>query len=419
MLNALYSASVFAGSLPLYPLFMLGSRGRLRISERYGDWRLTLPDCIWFHGASLGEMNGLLPLMKAVRTGFAQLPILASATSTTGLERAQLGSDHQRLLPLDSTVYLKRALRDIYPRALVFGETELWPGLIGYLSSRGVPMLLVNARISDHTFPRYRLMRPVLGPLLSKLQMVLASDQQSAERFEIMGVPKGKLVVTGNSKYDLVPVLSDQDAIAEFRKSFFENDAPVLVLASLRPGEEQYWFPALQHAREHDLTLNVIVAPRHAEKFQFFADSLASHGLPFVRRSEKQNAALGRSGIVLLDTLGELSRVFAFAQAAFVGATLVEIGGHNPLEPAMYGACPVLGPHTANIRDIAGRLDKAEAVTKVRSTQDIIQFMERLASRDGAIRERGERAKAVWSECCGATARIAGYVKPFIERGVG
>lgn len=418
MFNQLYSAATLAASVPLYPLFLSRARGRARIGERYGYWSLNLEDCLWIHGASVGEMNGLTPVMRAIKHAAPGLPLLATATSVTGLEKAAPVSDVQRLLPFDSQLYLSRALARVRPRAFVFAETELWPGLLNYLRQREVPRLLVNARMSDHSFPRYRMLKPIVQPLLSGLDQILVSDQISEERFLALGAPRERVLVVGNAKYDLSPALTAPDEINKLRRWLFSEEWPILVLASLRPGEEEVWFTALSRAYAAGANLNVIIGPRHQEKFAFFAERLDAFGLKFIRRSEASAEGPAASGvpILLLDTMGELNRMFAVADAAFVGATLIPIGGHNPLEPAMYGACPVLGPYTQNVSDITDSLQRAGALIRIGSEADIAEVIELVVDRSDALREKGARAKQVWQQYCGATSRIVAKILPFLQR---
>ena len=418
----LYGAATFAASLPVFPILLLRRRSRERLGERYGGWNLKLSDCLWFHGASVGEVNGLLPVIKRVHELSPQLPLLMSAMTVTGLERARPQVAHTRLLPLDVPIWIRRALGGVQPRALDFSETELWPCLVEYLAQRTVPMFLVNARISDYSFDRYKRMRGLLSPLLTKLNAILVSSQQAAERFTSLGADPARIEVTGNAKYDVKPALSAADDILRLRRRFFADDQPLLVLGSLRPDEEKIWFPLIKKAQQELGSLQVVVAPRHKEKFDYFGQALQSLGIAFRRWSGEKDgggpAQPNAASVVLLDTMGDLNAVYALADVAFVGGTLVNIGGHNPLEPAAYGACVALGPSTANVADVVVALREKDALISVSDDDSVWKLLQRLALRDAALKQIGQRGQEVWRTFTGATERIVQCLEPILRKSV-
>jgi 3-deoxy-D-manno-octulosonic-acid transferase len=416
MLRQLYNMATLGASFPLFFLMLLKPRGRAKLWERYGLWHSKLEDCVWFHGASVGEINGLIPVMNRVKAGLPDLPILVSATSVTALEKAGSVAEEAHLLPLDNPLWLSLALKSLRVRAFVFSETELWPALISYLHRRQVPMCLVNARISDYSYPRYRRLRPLLAPILSKLSMILASSSSSAERFVTLGAAPEKVEVAGNSKYDLKPAVTSGEEAQRLRKLFFQSDAPVVVLGSLRPDEEAFWFPVLAQIKARGQELNVIVAPRHAERFAWFEARLKEFGLPYGKWSEhSQDRERGCSSLIFLDTMGDLAKVYSFADLAFVGGTLADYGGHNPLEPAPYGCCIALGPYVANILELAQHMEAQRAVMRITSQNDIEALLQRVVECDPELKYCGRRACEFWKETSGATDRIYQRIKSYLE----
>lgn len=417
--RGLYQAGTLLASAPLLPLMLLRPRGRARIRERYGDWNLALKDCVWFHGASLGEINSLLPIMHQVRAELLSIPILATASSTTGLEKARIASDYQRLQPIDNWLWLERAASKIKPRGLIFAETELWPAFLGYLKARQVPLLLVNARISDYSYPHYQRLRWFIAPLLKDIDLILAGDQTSAERFITLGADPGRVKLAGNAKYDIRPTVTTPGEARELRRRFFADDDPVLVLGSLRPGEDELWFPVLKGAYDGGKRLNIIVAPRHQEKFEFFARRLDELGLRYRRKSRQssEQAAEQTERVVLLDTMGELNRVYSFADVAFVGGTLVNWGGHNPLEPAMYNACVAMGPYTNNVAELVKTMEECGGCLRLRDASDLTQLVDKLARSDSTLKDIGAKGFKVWQQVSGATSRIVSFVLPYLSRG--
>lgn len=409
---SLYSCVSFFVALLATPLLCLTKRGRSRLLERFGVWGKVADGrpLIWFHGASFGEVNGLLPLIRRTRAERPEAKILLTATSITGLERGAPFVDCVRILPFDSAPFLTVALRRLDPELFLFGETELWPALFSALSKKGVPMLLVNGRISERSFRRYRHLRWLLAPMLAALHRVLVSEPRSEHWFLELGAPRERTRVLGNAKYDgSLPTISSHER-AELRGTLFGREAPLLVLGSLRPEEEAVWFEAL--ASHAGSALNVVVAPRHAEKFEFFAEELSRRGLRFHRRSQG-GACQGQGAVaaLLLDTLGELDRVYSCADCAFVGGTLSpRYGGHNPLEPARYSVAIVTGPWGAVIEEIMCDLRAKEAAVTVSSTADAARVLRMLDSPED-LRRIGQSAFEVWRHHAGAAERIMEEVR--------
>lgn len=397
----LYSgfATLFAATVG--PLFALHARGRRRLHERFGSWRLELPEVVWFHGASLGEMNGLVPLMRRWRATNPTVPILATATSTTGLERAAEVATLVRLVPFDTPICIRRALGDTRIRAFIFGETEIWPSLIAELESRAVPRCMVNARIGAASYRRYQRFGRLFRPAFAALTEVCAVSAEDERRLVELGVDPSRCRTVGNAKYDL-----GEAVIAEADKTQLSDflglaRAPVIVLGSLRPGEEERWFPILQRNRAESLT--VVVAPRHPEKFDFFAAALRGAGVPFRRRTAGEGPPVTAGlDVVLLDSLGELRNFYSAAALAFVGGSLVDWGGHNPLEPALWGVPVAIGPATSSVAEIVAALSGAGAVLPLTDDASIAAVVDRVITRDPELGVIGKRGKVVAERFTGA-----------------
>lgn len=393
-------------SLLLAPLFLLTARGRRHFGHRLGGWHLKTGRYLWLHGASAGEVTGLLPLVHRLRREFPELKLLLTATSTTGLDQGAQFVDETRLLPFDHPLWIERALGGVRLAGVVIAETEIWPALLQVLRDRDVPVWFVNCRISDHTVAHYRWFRPLLGPLLNTGRSFLVSNEIAATRFEALGVLPRKLQVVGNMKYDRLPSFAAQSEREQYRAGFlFRPSLPVVVLGSLRPGEEEFWFPPLAECQEK---IDIIVAPRHKEKVEYFEAALRKAGIEYTLRSRSGAA----TGCVVLDTFGELERCYALADLAFIGATLVPIGGHNPLEAAAYGVPVVVGPYTSNISDVTDSLRSAGGVFEVRSSADVRALLTTLVLRPDELRQVGRKGAAVWEhEYRGATERVFSFLR--------
>lgn len=400
----LWSLITFAASLVAAPFFLLFERGRARLSERFGVWGLAGEDVVWFHGASFGEVNGLIPLMRLLREKRPTAKILLTCVSVTGLQKGQAYSDFQRLLPFDNSLWLARAMKGLKIAQVVVAETELWPSLLKELERRHISVSIVNAKISDFTFGYYKLLSRLFGPGIRYLEKILPGDRLSGERFIALGAAPEKTKVCGNSKYDLEPSIKTPDEARAVYQSLFSEVLPLIVLGSIRPGEEKIWIPAISASLARGAKFNVALAPRHKEKFNFFADALAEAGLRFVRRSAGRPASAGER-IMLIDTMGELEKIYSAASLAFIGGTIENWGGHNPLEAAAYKAAIALGPYRSNIVEAAAALDERGGLISINSYADAVRAIE-IMGEPQTLARLSEAAYEAWRENSGAAQRI-------------
>jgi len=410
--GALYSAYAL-GVSALSPLvaaaFLVSPRGRRRYGERLGAWGQVGGVDWWFHGASVGEVQGLLPLTRALKQARPTESTLLTSTSPTGLDRGADGFTHTRILPFDAPWAVRRALSSVNPQRFVLAETELWPTLLVELARRGVPCAIVNGRVSDYTFDRYKRARRLFAPLLQNFEHVCVASVEQGERFQQLGCPMERVIVTGHTKYDCEPVVKSAAARDALQREFIQESArslPTVVLGSLRPGEEGYWFKACAEARQSGARFNLIVAPRHMEKVSFFQDAAASYGIPVSLLSAGGQADGCSGSALIIDRMGRLEEVYSISQLAFVGATLVDIGGHNPLEPAMYGVPVVVGPHVSVIREIVGEMREACGILEVSDSAQIQGVLARLVGQAGGLAEIGAKGESVWQRHRGASSRV-------------
>lgn len=412
-LTKLYNL-VLSCLVPLIAVVLLAfPRGRRRYAERFGDWGSISPITWWFHGASVGEVQGLLPLISAVRAQTTGERLLLTATSPSGLERGASAADFTRLLPLDAPFLVRRAMSGVTFDRFVLSETELWPALLREVLSRGAPCHIVNGRISDYTLFWYRALRGVISPLLRQFVSVSVPDETQKARFVELGVAPERVHVTGHTKYDRSPRFDEDDARLAARRRLFgsiEGSTPVVVLGSVRPGEERFWFEPLKRLWEGGRACKVVVAPRHAERFQYFWDTIKSLPVGCARFSAGALPEFRSCDVLLLDTMGDLELAYAAADLAFVGATLVNIGGHNPFEPAMYGVPVVVGPHTSVIQELVMELSASEAIIRVRGEAEIETILNQLCSGSAALRALGLRGKGVWQTHQGSSRRVVDVI---------
>lgn len=412
-LHRAYSAVVTC-AIPLIAAGLLFSkRGRRRLSERFGSWGTPFEVGWWFHGASVGEVQGVLPLVSAVHHQTPSEQVLLTATSPTGLERGGRSFNQHRLAPIDAPILVSRAMRSVSFNRFVLSETELWPNLLQAVFKNGAPAHIVNGRISDYTYNRYKYLRAVFAPLLRGFTSVSVADAAQRERFVSLGVAPERVHVTGHTKYDVSPRFAGEQARHEARQSFFPagpSDLPIVTLGSIREGEEGPWFRALCRIWAEGGQVRVIVAPRHAERFEYFFDRMSSLPVEVARWSTRKGAGAADCRALLLDTMGILERAYAASDLAFIGATLVDIGGHNPFEPAMYGVPVVVGPYTSVIREPVNQLRARQALLDVRTEDDIYDVVRALVSGRTRLSKAGQDGQLVWAAHQGAAQRVLSVI---------
>lgn len=386
-----------------YWLFRMITSGRYRegLGERLGvvPTRLRSQDprrVIWVHAVSVGEVLAASRLIEELSA--AGFRVVVSTTTRTGqkLARERFGADRVFYYPLDFAFAVRAYLRALRPELLVLVESEFWPRMLAECRRAQIPVAVVNARISDRSWPRYLRLRFLWRRLLSGLALALAQSEVDAERLTAIGARNVR--VSGNLKYDIrVPKPA---AVTEALREHLHPETKVLVCGSTLPGEEEILLYVLP---EDAVT---ILAPRHPERFTAVAGLLRKGGAQFVLRSQwfENPQPLERGTIFLLDSIGELASVYSLASVAFVGGSLVAAGGHNPLEPAQFGVPVVMGPHYANFREIVEKLRTEDAIV-IAGPAEMRAALDRLLSDESAAKAMGERGRKVFQSEAGATGR--------------
>ena len=376
---------------------------------------------IWVHAVSVGEVLAVSRLVKTLDAALPDYLIVLSTTTRTGqaLARERFGSNRVFYCPLDLPWAVRAWLNALQPSLLILAETEFWPNLLSGCFRRNIPVAVVNARISDRSWPRYRRIRWLWRPFLSRLSRVLAQSQTDADRLKTIGCLPERVTVAGNLKFD-VRTAEEADATRQLKKS--SASLRLIVAGSTLEGEEaallQAW-PRLLHA---DPQLVMVLAPRHPERFAAMAALLEKSGMVWVKRSDWHSAPedslkpLNPGQIVLLDTIGELASVYSLAAVAFVGGSLVPAGGHNPLEPAQFGVPIVMGPHYANFRAITEDLLAHQAL-RISSAEDLSATLIGLLQNPQASKAMGARARQVFEQQAGATGRCMVALRSLLLHG--
>jgi 3-deoxy-D-manno-octulosonic-acid transferase len=414
MILLFYNFALFSVLVALLPwwLWQIAATEKYRegIAARLGrvpPWlkgQVAERPVLWLHAVSVGEVLAVSRLVGELDRAFPGFQVLISTTTRTGqvLARERFGVNRVFYCPLDVPWAVKAYLRVLQPRMLVLAETEFWPNLLNTCFRRQIPVAVVNARISDRSWPRYRQMRWFWQPLLSRLNTVLAQTETDAERLRAIGCDAGRVSVSGNLKFD---VRAAQQAEATRLLKTLAPTQRFVVAGSTLDGEEAALLEAWPHLLAADTNLVLVLAPRHPERMAAVAGLLRASQVHWVRRSQwnaETESVFSAGSIVLLDTIGELASVYSLAAAAFVGGSLFPTGGHNPLEPAQFGVPIVMGAHYANFRAITDDLRSHDALriaTKDELAQTLIDL---LRDRDGAA-AMGRRAREVFEAQAGAT----------------
>jgi 3-deoxy-D-manno-octulosonic-acid transferase len=360
-------------SLPYWLIAMLrAGKYRAGLTERFGQvpQRLRLPaqteQSIWFHAVSVGEVLAITSLIASLKQRAPDAHIFVSTTTLTGqtLARQRFGEDNVFYLPLDLPFTLNPILRAIHPQLFVLAETEFWPNLLRLAKASGARIAVVNARISDRSFPGYRRFRRLLSLVLNNVGLFLAQTETDVERLVSIGAEPNRVKLGGNLKFDVKA--SPDSELTRLLRPVVARDQHVLVFGSTVEGEEPLLLPSFKTILSEFPQALIILAPRHPERFDPVAEWLRTSGLSFWRRSAWAAKPIA-GGVLLLDTIGELASVYSLAEIAFVGGSLVPRGGHNILEPAHFGKPIVIGPHYENFRDIVREFLAAHAVRVVSS----------------------------------------------------
>lgn len=388
------------------------------IPERmgYGDWRTLRAnlkaDNIWLHAASMGELAGLITVIKAFDDEQINLDRFITTTSETGKQEAltKKMADKCCLLPVDNTSAIRRALMGIKPKLWLITETEIWPNLIFEIKKRGTPIIIVNARISDRSFPRYQKFKFFLQRVLKEIDFIVAQTSCDQERLIELGANPQKIEVGGSTKYDRPRTEFTNEQLGELINSMgLDSRKPIFVAGSVRPGEDKIVIETFARLKAKYPNLQMIIAPRHAENYDIVANYLRNNGLQFYRRS--QGVTDKKHEIVMLDTMGELMRVYAASTVAYVGGSLVNIGGHNPLEPAAYAKPVVMGFYNHNVREIAAELKNQKGMIEVKDEEGLYHALELLLLNPTENKVCGDNAHKVWLGSQGATKRVLSRVK--------
>lgn len=370
---------------------------------------------IWIHAVSLGEVLAVAGLVSELRRRFPEHRVLISTTTDTGQDQARkrFGEENVFYFPMDFASAIRPYLEALRPELVVLAETEFWPNFLRLVDESGARLAVVNARISDRSLPRYKRFQWALRRMLAHVHLFLAQTHQDRERLESIGADPQRIQITGNLKFD-VPLPSASPIVESLRRSFStEGTGPILVCGSTVEDEEAPLLKAFENIVVGHPRTVMILAPRHPERFDSVGRLIEQMGIASYRRSAWAGEPLSGK-VLLVDTIGELAALYALADVAFVGGSLVPRGGHNIIEPAQHGVAIVTGNHTENFRDIVWLFQTRDAVRIVGVSELPLTLMH-LLDQDEERRALGLRAKETISSQMGATARTLSALESLLS----
>ena len=412
----------------------IGSLGQ-RMGYLPVSFNLDGEDSIWIHAVSVGETMTVRALIADLRRRYPHLRIFLSTTTMAGQQVARRNVqdvDAVFYLPLDLSFIVRRTLRLVKPRLFVMMETEIWPNLLRQCKRMGVATVMVNGRISSRSYPRYKIARPFFRRVLADVDRFCMQTEESARRVIDIGADPATVVVTGSLKFDSldmpgVTTLEGRGQNRVLRYFRMNSGRPVIVAGSTMREEEQMVLQVFRRIKAGTANPLLVIAPRHPERFAEVAQLARDQAFVTVKRSDLPIDAEPRADVVVLDTIGELAQVYQIATAVFVGGSLVDTGGHNILEPAVFGKPIVFGPHMQNFKEIADAFiaqDAAVQVTNVRELEEALLALltdpVRRARLGAAARALVESNRGAKDKCLAIIAQLLplrggsmGVVRPF------
>lgn len=389
---------------------------RKRWAERYGYCTGKVrPSGIMLHSVSVGETLAAIPLVRALRHHYPYLPITMTTMTPTGSERVQsaFGKDvHHVYLPYDLPGSIKRFLDQVDPKLVIIMETELWPNLINVLYQRHIPLVIANARLSSRSAAVYKKIGGFVRNILHRITLIAAQNQEDGDRFVEIGLKRSQLTVTGSLKFD-ISVTPELAARAVTLRRQWAPRRPVWIATSTHDGEERILLAAQRKLLEKHPDLLLILVPRHPERFSTAKDLVQKAGFSYILRSRSEIPS-GSTQIVIGDTMGELMLLYGIVDLAFVGGSLVERGGHNPLEAAAHAIPVLMGPHTFNFNDICAKLSQAKGLITVADIDSLVKEVETLLTDEDYRRYYGRHAVEVLYQNQGALQRLLQLLEPHL-----
>jgi len=402
------------------------SRYRIGWANRFGKIKRKNPDkkCIWIHAVSVGEVNATKTIVEELKNKFADYEIVISTTTDTGFARASaLYGDSLQVFffPLDISWIMARAFRNINPDLCLLMELEVWPNFVDLAGEQNVPVVVVNGRISEKSFSRYKLIKPLVESVFKKVTLSLAQTDEYAQRFKYLGCPDEKVIVTGSLKYDTAQITDKVDGADALAKELNIENEKLLVAGGTGNDEEKLLLQVYRKLcdTKKNLDLRLIIVPRKPERFDEVADLIKQTGFGFIRYSEykaKDSCPKSDSQTVILgDTMGDLRKFYSLASLIFVGRSLVPMGGSDMAEAAALGKCTIFGPHAFNFKQTVNALLAGEGAIIVNDKEELLKTIAKCLDEPDFAQKIAQNGQNVIKQNQGATQKTITQIEKLLE----
>jgi 3-deoxy-D-manno-octulosonic-acid transferase len=431
MVFLLYNLVLILLAIMVVPYYIVRSfkyrTYREGMRERFGNYspellsELKESTFIWVHAVSVGETRAAIPLLKALREQYPDYRILVSNVTETGhrISASSPWVDHTIFFPFDFSWTIKKVFSQLKPAMVIIVETELWPNFIQQASAAEIPLVLVNGRLSDRSYPRYRRFKFFLKPLLERFSVLCMQSQTDSARVVSLGAARRKVENTGNLKYDYeLNQPADEELLSRKNKYRLSNKVQIFVAGSTHEGEESQVIEVYQRLLDEcNKNLCLILIPRHPERCRDVQTQLEEQGIKCRLRSQllAGDTELPSGGVLLIDTLGEVIDCYSIADLVFVGGSLVNVGGHNLLEAALVSKPVLFGPHVQNFKEISAKLIRAGGGIRVADKTDLFRQCQLLLNDLPRARVMGQAGQALILENSGAAQRTMGQLQRILK----
>ena len=418
-MHLLYDIIFFIYAFFSLPFFILKRKFHPGFRQRLGELDVSLSARpIWVHAVSVGEAKSCEHLIAGLRKLYPGRPIAISTVTTTGNKIAKtLAAENDLVfyLPLDFSFIVRRVIKKIDPALFIIAETEIWPNLISCIHEHGVPVITVNARISDRSFKGYKMVKLLIRPILKMIGLFCVQTWDDAQRLLALGVEEGRIRITGNMKYDYAPPAKEDFPDLRPKLKLDEKDV-LFVAGSTHPGEEEALLRIYKELLPFFPSLRLLIAPRHPERSGEIGSMAGKFGfeVQYISKLDLSGNSSDTHAVFILDTIGELVSFYAAADIVFIGGSLVKKGGHNILEPAAFAKPVLIGPHTFNFKDMISLFVKNKGVISVRDARDLKEKVTYFLKNTPEAFKLGRRARELLLQNRGATRKNLDCIASFI-----
>ncbi len=408
-------------------LYRVISQNRYRQgwSQRLGKITRNFPDkkCIWIHAVSVGEVNATKTIITELKKNLPEYEIIISATTDTGIERAQKLYGNQLTVfyfPFDFSFVIHRAFKNLKPSICLLMELEVWPNFTSRAAKLNIPIVVVNGRISDRSFPRYSLVKFFVKPTFKKVSLFLAQSKEYADRFISLGGHHKTAIITGSLKYDTAQITEKVEGADKLAEQLNITNQRLWVAGGTGPKEEKTILDIFKKLKQQEKynDLRLAIVPRKPERFDEVADLITQSGFELTRYSRIKNSqekTKNQDTVILGDTMGDLRKFYSLANVVFVGRTLVPMGGSDMMESAAMGKCTIFGPHTFNFKETVKSLLQTEGAIEVKNEKELRQAIQKCLDKPQFAQQIARNGQKVIRQNQGATQKTVDTIVSLLK----